>query len=106
MNTAILNKILNKWFDNGQFVTSRDNSYEQERFVGFHDGRTSELLMNDGRDEITIFQIDDGNSYLNAFCSDHNEQMKLIGMFNSGHDFNFTLHRNCSECHTTIIMIK
>ena len=65
-------------------------------------------------DCLTFYQIDRGQSYLNAFHSDdfdptgkdHAKNMELIGMKDNGNNFSFDPVRNYSECHTTVIMIK
>lgn len=113
IDVTTMGKILAAWFDGGRYLTGKPDQYGDTRYVGFHDGRTSEVVMNVEReDELTVYQIDKGGSYLNAFyCefrdgSGHSENLDLIGMFSSEHDFTFTLSREYSECHTTIRMIK
>ena len=100
--------ILTAWFDGGQYLKGEKDRYGDVRYVGFHNGHTSEVVMNDEReDELTVYQIDQGLSYLNAFCCEsHKKSMELIGMTNTDHDFEFHEARNYSECHTTIKMIK
>lgn len=111
MNRVVLAKILEAWFDDGAFLVSEKD--EDTLYVGFHHGRTSEVVTNTERkDALTVYQIDKGGSYLNAFHSefpdgsDHSENLELIGMTGSRHDFKFEQVRNYSECHTTITMIK
>lgn len=113
MNRVILKEILDAWFDEGQYLLSEKDQYGDMRYVGFHNGRTSEVVTNDEReDELTVYEIDRGGSLLNAFYCEfrdgkgHGENMELIGMTGSGHDFTFELARNYSECHTTIKMVK
>ena len=113
ISVTLLGKILTAWFDGGRFITGKPDDYGDVRYVGFHDGRTSEVVMNvEKPDMLTVYQIDKGGSYLNAFyCefsdgSGHGENLELIGMFGNGHDFRFELARNYAECHTTITMIK
>lgn len=105
--------ILTAWFDGGQYMKGKKDDLGDIRYVGFHDGHTSEVVMNDEReDELTVYQINQGGSYLNAFNfefrdgSGHSENLELIGMANTDHDFTFTLAREYSECHTTIKVIK
>lgn len=113
MNCIILTKILDAWFDDSQYLLSEKDQYGDMRYVGFHNGRTSEVVTNDEReDELTVYEIDRGGSLLNAFYCEfrdgtgHGENMELIGMSGSRHDFTFELTRNYSECHTTIKMVK
>lgn len=113
IDVTTMGKILAAWFDGGRYLTGKPDDFGDVRFVGFHDGRTSEVVVNAEReDELTVYQIDQGGSYLNAFFyefrdgSGHSENLDLIGMLDSGHDFTFTLAREYSECHTTIKMIK
>ena len=108
-----MGKILTACFDGGRYLTGKPDDYGDMRYVGFHDGRTSEVVVNAEReDELTVYQMVRGGSYLNAFyCefpdgSGHSENLDLIGMFANEHDFTFTLAREYSECHTTIKMIK
>ena len=115
INNALLGKMLSAWFDGGRYVIGTDDQYGDRRYVGLHDGRTSEVVKNAAQeDRLTFYQIDRGGSYLNAFTFDdldqtgryHAENMRLIGMTGSRHDFRFECVRNYSECHTTVIMIK
>lgn len=113
MDATILTQILQTWFDGGRYLTGKTDDYGDLRYVGFHDGRTSEVVVNEERpDELTVYEIDKGGSYLCAFHCEfhdgdgHGENLELIGMTNSGHDFTFTLSREYSECHTTIRMVK
>jgi hypothetical protein len=108
IDETTMSKILAAWFDGGRYLAGKKDEYGDMRYVGFHDGRTSEVVENAEReDELTIYQIDNGGSYLNAFCCEsHRKKMQLIGMADSGHDFTFQEARNYSECHTTIKMIK
>ena len=108
-----MGKILAAWFDGGQYLAGKKDDYGDVRYVGFHDGRTSEVVVNEEHeDELTVYQIDRGGSYLNAFNFEfhdgegHEENLELIGMGIGGHDFTFRLSREYSECHTTIKMIK
>ena len=113
IDVTTMGKILTAWFGGGRYLTGKPDDNNDVRYVGFHDGRTSEVVVNAEReDELTVYQIDRGGSYLSAFyCefrdgSGHSENLDLIGMFASEHDFTFTLARENSECHTTIKMIK
>jgi hypothetical protein len=113
IDVTTMGKILAAWFDGGQYLTGKTDQYGDMRYVGFHDGRTSEVVVNEKHeDELTVYEIDMGGSYLCAFHCEfhdvdgHQENLKLIGMADSGHDFVFRLSREYSECHTTIKMIK
>lgn len=113
IDVTTMGKILATWFDGGRYLTGKPDDCGDVRYVGFHDGRTSEVVVNAEReDELTVYQINRGGSYLNAFYNEfrdgsgHSENLDLIGMFASDHDFTFTLAREHSECHTTIKMIK
>ncbi len=113
MDKTILNKILAAWFDGSRYLTGENDEYGDTRYVGLHGRRTSEVVANEAHpDSLTVYQIYKGGSYLNAFNFEfrdgtgHGENLRLIGMEGSGHDFRFELARNYSECHTTITMIK
>lgn len=113
MHKTILDRILAAWFDSGRYLTGEADEYGDTRYVGLHSGRTSEVVKNEKHpDSLTVYEIDKGGSYLNAFNFEfsngmgHGENLRLIGMEGSGHDFRFDLARNYSECHTMITMIK
>lgn len=112
MNCIVLIKILDAWFDNELYLLSDKDQYGDMRYVGFHDGRTSEVVVNEERpDELTVYEFISGASALAAFhfefCdgTGHSENLELIGMADSNHDFMFTLTRD-PECCTIIKMIK
>lgn len=112
-NANILYTILSSWFDNERWITGKTDDYGDARYVGLHGGRTSEIVLNEERqDEIKVYQIVNGSSYLGDFIFEfengagHSENLEKIGMFGSGHDFTFRNERNPSECHTTITIIK
>ena len=115
MNKALLQWILESWFDDGKYIACKENQYGDTRYVGLHGGCCSEVVKNiEQKDTLTVYEIDRGMSYLSAFWSDrydpdgryHAKNMALIGMTDNEHDFKFELVRNYSECHTTVTMIK
>ena len=109
IDATLLGKILTAWFDGGRYITGKMDQYGDMRYVGLHSGRCSEVVQNaETPEELTIYEMRRGESYLSAFLCEfhdgtgHGENLELIGMFGSGHDFKFELARNYSECHTTV----
>ena len=113
MKKEIVKKILLSWFDRGMYLTQTADEYGKTRYVGFHGGRTSEVVCEEKRpDTLRIYQIDNGGSYLNAFAFErqddpirHEKNMRIIGMAGSGMDFSFETVRNYSECHTDVTLL-
>lgn len=109
IDATLLGKILTAWFDGGRYITGEVDQYGDMRYAGFHKGHISEVVQNaETPEELTIYEMRRGESYLSAFLFEfkdgkgHGENLELIGMFGSGHDFEFKLVRNYCECHTTV----